>query len=146
MAQIKTIPAISETRDITVKTAIEKTTLFHGRYAPGVVIGAYMVDLALELLPISGEKLNAIAESRVCLADAIQIMTGCTLGNKYLHIKDHGRYALCIYGRDSKRGIRVSIDLNKIDSQNTPVLKQFFEGSRSYASIPRPEQQAMVTQ
>ncbi|MBW7876393.1 MAG: formylmethanofuran dehydrogenase subunit E family protein [Candidatus Cloacimonetes bacterium] len=146
MEILKIIPDISVERDSSVELAIQKITEFHGRYAPGVVIAAYMVDLALELLPVQNEKLNAIAESRVCLADAIQVMTGCTLGNKYLHVKDYGRYALCVYGRDSKQGIRISVDLNKIDPQKTPILKQFFEGSRTYESVPRHIQQGIVTQ
>mgnify|MGYP003343728269 FL=1 len=127
-----------------VEDAIEMVTAFHGKYAPGAVIGVYMVDLALEnLQPLKG-KLNAIAESTVCLADSIQVMTGCTIGNKYLWIMNFGRYALCLYDRSTKEGIRVWVNYDKIDGQETPTLKKFFDGTRSYESIPRPKQQRMV--
>lgn len=137
-------PPLTDARDRLVEDAIARITAFHGRYAPGVVIGAYMVDLAQELLPPLQGKMNAIAESRVCLADAIQIMTGCTLGNKYLWVKDHGRYALCLYDRETLTGIRVTVSYDAIDAQSTPVLKGFFDGSRTYENVPRPKQQQIA--
>jgi len=129
-----------------LQDCIDMVTQFHGKYAPGAVIGVYMVDLAQrELGEIEG-KLNAIAESIVCLADAIQIMTGCTIGNKYLWLMNFGRYALTLYDRTHKNGIRVFVDYDKIDEERTPTLKKFFDGTRTYEKIPRPEQQKMVTE
>jgi len=129
-----------------IDQSIEMVTAFHGKYAPGAVIGVYMVDLALQhLQPLEG-KLNAVAESTVCLADSIQVMTGCTIGNKYLWLMNYGRYALCLYDRTTKEGIRVFVDYDKIDGSRTPLLKKFFDGSRTYEIIPRPEQQRMVTE
>lgn len=129
-----------------LQETIELICQFHGKYAPGAVIGAYMVNLALaHLQPLVG-KMNAIAESTVCLADAIQIMTGCTIGNKYLWLINYGRYALCLYDRETKEGIRVWVDYPKIDINQTPTLKKFFDGSRTYENIDRPTQQQMVNQ
>ena len=55
-----------------------------------------------------------------------------------------GRYALCLYDRSTKEGIRVWVNYDKIDSLKTPTLKKFFDGTRSYESVPRPQQQRMV--
>ncbi len=140
------IPELSEARDQQVRLAIKKVIAFHGCNAPGAVVAAYMVDLAQELLPPLKGKLNAIAESRVCLVDAIQVMTGCTIGNKYLWLKDHGRYALTLYDRDSKDGVRVYVDYPRIDETKYPTLKKFFDGSRTYDFVPRPRQQQMVNE
>jgi formylmethanofuran dehydrogenase subunit E len=130
--------------EIPIQEAIEKVTAFHGRYAPGTVIAVYMVALAQKnLQPLKG-KLNAIAESTVCLADAIQIMTGCTLGNKYLWLMNYGRYALCLYDRETKEGVRIFVDYPSIDTQKTPLLRKFFDGTRTYESVPRPKQQLQV--
>ena len=140
------ITAMENTSEEKLLQTIDLICDFHGKYAPGAVIGAYMVHLAQEKLqPLSG-KLNAIAESTVCLADAIQIMTGCTIGNKYLWLLNYGRYALCLYDRDTKEGIRVWVDYSKIDPVKTPTLKKFFDGTRTYESIDRPTQQQMVNQ
>ena len=137
---------MEKTPDEQLLQTIDLICDFHGKYAPGAVIGAYMVQLAQEKLqPLIG-KLNAIAESTVCLADAIQIMTGCTIGNKYLWLMNYGRYALCLYDRETKEGVRVWVDYNKIDPIKTPTLKKFFDGTRTYETIDRPTQQQMVNQ
>lgn len=99
--------------------------------APGIVIGAAMVELALDKL---GEvkKLGAVAEAKACLSDAIQALTGCTVGNKYLTIHDEiGRYALSLYDRTDGRGIRVFVDVRKIDANQTPEMYLFFHRQRA---------------
>lgn len=112
---------------------IEKVYQFRYRSpirAPGIAIGTAMVNLALEKL---GEvkKLGAIAEVGACLSDAIQALTGCTVGNKYLTIyNDLGRYALTLYDRTSGKGIRVYVDLQKIDKERLPETYKFFRRQR----------------
>lgn len=82
--------------------------------APGVVIGTAMVSLGLEQLK-DVKKLGAVAEARACLSDAVQALTGCTVGNKYLKIYDEiGRYAIVLYDRIDGKGLRVFIDLKKL--------------------------------
>lgn len=94
--------------------------------APGVPIGTAMVNLALQQLG-EVEKLGAIAEAKACLSDAIQALTGCTVGNKYLTIYEKiGRYALTLYDRNNGNGIRVFVDLKKIDQAKMPETYKFF--------------------
>ena len=123
---------------------VSKTLSFHVKNAPGVVIGVYMVDYALELLSglypgRDSYTLNAICETRVCLADPIQVLTGCTFGNKYLRLNavDYGRYALILYNRDTAVGYRVYVDIQKIDGGKYPQLFAFFNKSRDYKSASR---------
>ena len=137
------MPILSQERDLKLQESIKKICKFHGNPAPGVYIGAYMVDLALELLDNNYKKLNAISETNVCLSDAIQVMTGCTIGNKYLWLYDFGLYAMTLYDRDSKKGFRISINYQNIDD-STPTLKKFFDGSRKFDQISRPVQQQVV--
>ncbi len=114
--------------DDTLENYMRKTADFHGCFkkAPGIVIGCYMVEYALELLGDVEGTLNAVSETRVCLSDCIQVMTGCTLGNKHLKLADHiGRYACSIYDRDTRRGVRVYLDLSKIDPERCPELHAF---------------------
>jgi formylmethanofuran dehydrogenase subunit E len=71
--------------------------------------------------------MGAVAETQVCLSDAIQFLTGCTIGNKYLILLNKiGRYALTLYDRDTGRGYRVSVDIEKIDAEKMPETHKFF--------------------
>ncbi|MBW1846857.1 MAG: trehalose-binding protein [Deltaproteobacteria bacterium] len=86
---------------------------FHGHTAPGLIVGGFMVDLALKNLP-EGEFFDAVCETRACLPDALQMLTPCTIGNGWLKIFDFGRYALALYEKYSGQGIRVFLDTDKV--------------------------------
>lgn len=88
---------------------------FHGSEAPGVVIGGFMVDMAVRNLP-EGVLYDAISETRFCLPDAIQLLTPCTIGNGWLKIFHNGRFALTLYDKQDRKGVRVFVDPGKIKS------------------------------
>jgi len=96
---------------------------FHGSLAPGLVIGGFMVDLALKNLP-DGEFFDAICETPVCLPDAVQLLTPCTIGNGWLKVFDFGRFAVTLYDKESGLGIRVYLDMGKLESW--PEVKAWF--------------------
>lgn len=119
--------------DDTLDNYVRKVADFHGCFAkaPGVIIGCYMVEWAMELIGEPEGKLHAVAETRVCLTDCIQVMTGCTLGNKYLRLRDDlGRYAFSLYDRDTGEGVRVYVDVSKIDREKYPELYAFHTRTR----------------
>jgi len=63
-------------------------------HVPGgrLVLGAFMVDLALEKLGAKpGDRLYAVSESPKCLPDAVQVITHCTYGNHRLRVINTGR-------------------------------------------------------
>ncbi len=86
---------------------------FHGYPAPGLFIGAKMVDLALASLP-SGCLFDAISETGNCLPDAIQLLTPCTVGNGWLKVFDLGRFAMALYDKHNGEGARVFLSPEKI--------------------------------
>ncbi len=96
---------------------------FHGSLAPGLLIGGFMVDLALKNLP-EGAFFDAISETRTCLPDAIQLLTPCTIGNGWLKIMDFSRYAICLYDKSTGDGIRVYLDSSKMEQW--PEVKSWF--------------------
>ena len=55
---------------------------FHGELCPGLAMGVQAAKLAVDRLGRDG--LVAVAESDICAIDAIQAITGCTLGNRNL--------------------------------------------------------------
>lgn len=88
---------------------------FHGNLAPGLIIGGFMVDLAMKNLP-DGDYFDAVCETYVCLPDAVQILTPCTIGNGWLSIVNFGRFAVALYEKNSGQGVRVFLDTKKLES------------------------------
>ncbi|MEW6087889.1 MAG: formylmethanofuran dehydrogenase subunit E family protein [bacterium] len=86
---------------------------FHGRLAPGLYLGFLMVEKVLKELG-NCEMIDAAAESVKCLPDSIQLMTPCTVGNGWLKVFDYGNFAITLYDKKSKEGVRVKVDLDKI--------------------------------
>ena len=61
-----------------LKEYIQSTVTLHSYPAPGVLIGAIMVDYALELLGATPEeKLFTVCETPKCLPDAVQAIAHC---------------------------------------------------------------------
>lgn len=86
---------------------------FHGYAAPGLLIGAYMVEKGKRSLP-EGTLFEAVAESAKCLPDAVQLLTACSTGNQRLKIHNLGRYAVSLFDKYTGKGVRVSLDVDKI--------------------------------
>ncbi|MFZ5951548.1 MAG: FmdE family protein [Candidatus Rifleibacteriota bacterium] len=114
------------------KALLEKLFCFHTKRAPGLAIGIDMVELGLEKLGPVKDKINAVCEGQSCIIDVLQNMTGCTYGNRYLRVLNHlGRFAFTLYDRADGRGVRVFVDVDKIDPNQTPEIAKFFSRTRS---------------
>ena len=113
-----------------LENSIEKAAEFHGDCPPGIPIGVYMVDYALELLEGYG-KLKCVVETPRCLADAVQVMTHCAFGNPYFKLMNYGKYALTLYDRESGEGARVYLDAKKLDREKYPMLSAWFLRDKS---------------
>ena len=117
-----------------VKDYLLRCAKFHSSPAPGLLIGAFMVDYALELLGASPEeKLFCVCETPKCLPDAPQVIAHSTTGNGRLKVIPIGRFALTL-NRASDRpkadAIRVYIDPAKI--AKFPVISAWFSNSLSF--------------
>ncbi|MCU0573269.1 MAG: FmdE family protein [Syntrophobacteraceae bacterium] len=88
---------------------------FHGYAAPGLIMGGFMVDLALGRLP-EGTLFDAVSETTQCLPDAIQILTPCTVGNGWLKVFNLGRFALTLHEKYEGEGVRVYLDPGQLDA------------------------------
>ena len=105
---------------------MDLATTFHGYPAPGIIIGAYMTEFAKEhVKPMLDDHglYNAISETGQCLPDAIQMLTPCTVGNSWLKICDNGRYAMSLFNKYNGAGVRVYLDINKLDAY--PTIKEW---------------------
>jgi len=107
----------------TFEEYVEKVAAFHGFPAPGVLIGGFMVDLAVKNLP---EEIlyDALCETRTCLPDAVQLLTPCTVGNGWLTVLPLGRFAITLYDKCSCEGVRVFLDAEKMEPW--PEIRNWF--------------------
>ena len=94
---------------------MEVARKFHGYPAPGLIIGAYMVELAKSHMP-GGVLYDAVSETSYCLPDAIQLLTPCTIGNGWMRILNFGLYAMSLYDKRTGEGVRVRLDLDRLDA------------------------------
>lgn len=75
------------------KGLVDKATAFHGELCPGLATGIQAARLALSEFGEPGEQstLVAVAETDMCGVDAVQALTGCTIGNRNLIVLDYGK-------------------------------------------------------
>ncbi len=87
---------------------IEKTKEFHGHWCPGLAIGIRAAEWALREMGKAGdEDIVAVVETDMCGVDAIQYLTGCTLGKGNLIHKDYGKNAFTFYRRGDQKAARL---------------------------------------
>lgn len=101
----------------------DKAAAFHGYPAPGLLIGGYMVEMAKAALP-PDILFEAVVESKKCLPDAVQLLTLCSTGNGWMKVVNLGRYAVSLFDKYTGQGVRVSVDLDALDSW--PHIKGWF--------------------
>lgn len=89
----------------------KKCVAFHGHECPGLAIGYRAAELAMEHLgvndPSVDEELVCITENDACGVDAVQVLTGCTMGKGNLLCRMTGKMAFSFYCRKSGRSVRM---------------------------------------
>lgn len=92
------------------QTDWEKAVAFHGHSCPGLAIGFKAAEAAKEKLGISfssDEELVCVTENDACGVDAIQFMTGCSLGKGNLIYRGTGKMAFSFFNRDTGESLRM---------------------------------------
>jgi len=115
---------------------VEIVKNFHNYPAPGVIVGGFMVDLAVKQLD-DGVLFDAVCETKSCLPDSIQLLTPCTIGNGWLKVFDLNLYALALYDKNTGKGVRVFLDARKLDDW-TEIQKWL------YKLVPKMEQDPVL--
>lgn len=86
---------------------IEAVIAFHGHFCPGLAIGIRAAELAQrELGNPTADEIVAVVETDMCGVDAIQFLTGATLGKGNLIHRDYGKMAFSFFRRDTGKGFR----------------------------------------
>jgi len=108
---------------------------FHGHVCPGLALGYRAAETALERLRsgrAEDEELVTIAETDACGVDAIQVLTGCTVGKGNLFFKDHGKHAFTFINRQTGEAVRIagnpSFNTDSLDPALAPLRARVMQG------------------
>ena len=114
-----------------MKEHIHRCVAFHTSPAPGVLIGAFMVDYAMELLGVTPDmKLYGVCETPKCAPDALQVIAHCTTGNNRLRVIPIGKFAITLNAATAgptAEAVRVYVDRKKLE--NFPVIDTWYANS-----------------
>ncbi|MFZ3168809.1 MAG: FmdE family protein [Candidatus Methanoperedens sp.] len=109
---------------------IGRVSSFHGYLSTGAFIGIRMLNIAKRALDADpGEQLYVTCETYNCLPDTFQILAGCTIGNKKLKIKDHGKMAVVVnkkaeIGQKLIGSVRIMLD--PVKTAQYPRLHEWY--------------------
>lgn len=91
---------------------LKKAREFHGEICGGIAIGTKLAMYGLELMGLElntrHKNLIVFLEIDRCMADAIQVVTKCTMGKRALKQMYYGKFAVTFYNMDTDEAIRVS--------------------------------------
>lgn len=104
---------------------IELAVGLHGHLAPGLALGMRMSEIAMDGMDLikGNKKAIAVSETSRCLADGMQVVTGCTLGHGNAFVQNFGKLALTVGRADTKEGIRVT--LREDAWEHSPLMKKW---------------------
>lgn len=95
------------------ESLLEESVKIHGHLCPGQVLGVKMSMLGLKSIGIDEPKgkdrknILVFVEIDRCATDAIQSVTGCSLGHRTLKFMDYGKMAATFVNLKTGRAVRV---------------------------------------
>jgi len=98
---------------------LQETTSTHGHHCAGQVLGVRMAMAGCREIgidePRGCKKIMVYVEMDRCATDALQAVTGCSLGKRTLKFLDYGKMAATFVNLETRQAVRV---LAKDDSRN----------------------------
>jgi len=111
----------------------------NGPPRPGIILAIRMCLVALTRLDIHDpvrpkRRLVVIVETDRCLPDAVQLVTGCRLGNRTLKLQDTGKMGAVFIDLQNDRAIRLAAleSANHEAAELFPALERTDALSRAY--------------
>ncbi|MCU0581185.1 MAG: FmdE family protein [Syntrophales bacterium] len=92
---------------------LERSVKIHGHLCPGQVLGVKMAMLGMELIGLGAQEeghardLIVYVEMDRCATDAIQSVTGCSLGHRTMKFLDYGKMAATFVNIETGLAVRV---------------------------------------
>jgi len=83
---------------------------FHGHSCPGLAIGYRVALAATDRLGVTfaeDQEIVCVTENDACGVDAVQVLTGCTMGKGNLLYRDNGKQVFSFFNRRDQSRIRI---------------------------------------
>lgn len=120
---------------------IDATIAFHGHSCPGLAIGTRAAELALARLDNpANSQIVAVVETDMCGVDAIQFLTGATIGKGNLIHRDYGKMAFSFFHRATGTGFRAVLNpeiRGGMDVEMAELMKKSTAGTATEAETAR---------
>ena len=100
-------------RDHKFHALLKESVRIHGHLCPGQVLGVRMSLIGLDAIGITDakgkdrKKLIVYVEMDRCATDAVQSVTGCTIGHRTLKFMDYGKMAATFVNLTTGKAVRV---------------------------------------
>jgi len=92
---------------------LRKAKEFHGEICAGIVLGTRMTIIGMRELGMNPHEKNRnliiYVEIDRCIADAIQAITGCSLGHRTLKYRPYGKFAATYVDLKNGAAVRVTV-------------------------------------
>ncbi|MGH4125438.1 MAG: FmdE family protein [Clostridium sp.] len=119
-----------------------KCVEFHGHQCPGLAIGFRACEIATSEMKLkfsSDEELVCVTENDACGVDAVQVITGCTLGKGNLIYRGTGKMAFSFFDRKSGNCIRLILKKSELEMSREERQKYILEApANEVFSIEKP--------
>ncbi|SMF26240.1 FmdE family protein [Desulfovibrio gilichinskyi] len=114
---------------------IERVIEFHGHQCPGLAIGIRASELCLNKLGHNNESsLVTICETDMCGVDAIQFLTGCSVGKGNLLLRDYGKMVFTFFRREDGKGVRALLNPEFLEENRNEMSKLMKATSDGFAT------------
>jgi len=103
---------------------------FHGHECPGLAIGFRAAEIAKDKMGLSfsqDEEIVCITENDACGVDAVQYITGCTMGKGNLIFKNTGKMAFTFINRKNGDAIRLMLNHDNKEMERDERQKYILE-------------------
>lgn len=92
---------------------VKKVGDYHGHVCFGIAMGTKMTLAAMRYLgldpAVKNKNLIVYAEIDRCMTDAVQVISGCSLGHRSLKHMDYGKFAATFVNLTTNKAVRVTI-------------------------------------
>ncbi|OBR93917.1 MULTISPECIES: FmdE family protein [Clostridium] len=105
---------------------VKKAREFHGHLCSGIILGVRIARAGLNYLgieePAKNKDFIVFVETDRCLTDAVQAVTGCSLGKRRLKWIDYGKMGASFIDMNTQKGIRIVVNAKKNPSPDEDAL------------------------
>jgi len=107
----------------TIDILLEKAKRFHGDVCLGILLGTRLAIIGMRVLGmdplVKNRDLIVFVETDRCVTDAIQAITGCSLGHRTMKFINYGKSAATFLDLKTNKAVRVAVLKKPKEEENS---------------------------